>query len=187
MVEDVDILPHAALKDLKNPTKRQKSERHMKANGDRRRTPIPLSGSTAKLDDFMYLRAIVKNDISNSDALELLIRSGYTDEEAWEKALRRLGLRTDETPRDFKVIAYEGGESDASRSTQDFRSTSNSTLSAGGIFTPTRPVDEAFCYLHAQCSYYTRHLPKMKEHVSSTHKVKAAEHKTSPLWRECTL
>ncbi|KFZ15841.1 hypothetical protein V501_02521, partial [Pseudogymnoascus sp. VKM F-4519 (FW-2642)] len=27
----------------------------------------------------------------------------------------------------------------------------------------------------------------MKEHVSSTHKVKAAEHKTSPLWRECTL
>ncbi|KFZ24597.1 hypothetical protein V502_00922, partial [Pseudogymnoascus sp. VKM F-4520 (FW-2644)] len=44
-----------------------------------------------------------------------------------------------------------------------------------------------FCCLHAQCSYCTQHLPKMKEHVSSTHKVKAAEHKTSPLWRECTL
>jgi hypothetical protein len=27
----------------------------------------------------------------------------------------------------------------------------------------------------------------MKEHVSSTHKFKAAEHKTSPLWSECTL
>ncbi|KFY17556.1 hypothetical protein V492_00584 [Pseudogymnoascus sp. VKM F-4246] len=27
----------------------------------------------------------------------------------------------------------------------------------------------------------------MKEHVSSSHRVKAAEHKTRPLWKECTL
>lgn len=44
-----------------------------------------------------------------------------------------------------------------------------------------------FCCLHAQCAYSTRHLPKMKEHVSSSHKVKAAEHKTRQLWKECTL
>ncbi|KFY17402.1 hypothetical protein V492_00706, partial [Pseudogymnoascus sp. VKM F-4246] len=38
-----------------------------------------------------------------------------------------------------------------------------------------------------RCAYYTQHLPKMKEHVSSSHRVKAAEHKTRLLWKECTL
>ncbi|KFY96556.1 hypothetical protein V500_02410 [Pseudogymnoascus sp. VKM F-4518 (FW-2643)] len=46
---------------------------------------------------------------------------------------------------------------------------------------------DGFCCLHAQCAYSTRHLPKMKEHVSSSYKVKAAEHKTRQLWKECTL
>jgi hypothetical protein len=32
-----------------------------------------------------------------------------------------------------------------------------------------------FCCLHAECAYCTRHLPKMKEHVSSAHKARAAE------------
>jgi hypothetical protein len=44
-----------------------------------------------------------------------------------------------------------------------------------------------FCCLQPGCSYCTRHFREMKKHVASTHKVKAARHKESPLWRECQL
>ena len=46
---------------------------------------------------------------------------------------------------------------------------------------------DGFCCLYSDCTYCTRHLPKMKEHVSSAHKTKAVEHKHSPLWKACTL
>ncbi|KAG4427113.1 hypothetical protein IFR05_017404, partial [Cadophora sp. M221] len=36
------------------------------------------------------------------------------------------------------------------------------------------------------CTYYTRHLPRIKEHVAS-HKVKDAEQKNGSLWSECRL
>jgi hypothetical protein len=37
-----------------------------------------------------------------------------------------------------------------------------------------------------RCTYYTRHLPRIKEHVAS-HKVKDVEQRNGLLWRECKL
>ncbi len=46
---------------------------------------------------------------------------------------------------------------------------------------------DGFHYLQLECDYCTRHPQKIREHVSSIHKLKAASHKTSPLWKKCKL
>jgi hypothetical protein len=46
---------------------------------------------------------------------------------------------------------------------------------------------DGFYCLQGKCTYCTRHLPKMKRHVASTHNLEAKGHKNIPLWKECKL
>ena len=46
---------------------------------------------------------------------------------------------------------------------------------------------DGFRCLQPGCQYYTRNPRKIKEHVASIHKIKATEHKKSPLWEACKL
>jgi orsellinic acid/F9775 biosynthesis protein OrsD/helicase-like protein/RAD3-like DEAD/DEAH box helicase len=46
---------------------------------------------------------------------------------------------------------------------------------------------DGFYCLQSDCRYCTRHLPKMKKHMVSAHRIKAKEHGINPLWKECKL
>lgn len=78
-LRDIEARPHAS--------------RHVKDDRTPRANPIPLSGSTAREDDFYAMRAIVKKKVSPDTEMKVLQDSGYVDEESWNKALVALGLR----------------------------------------------------------------------------------------------
>ena len=51
-----------------------------------------------------------------------------------------------------------------------------------------RPIEHLASYngfycLQPECGYCTRHLPKIKKHIASAHKIKAKKHKFDPLWK----
>ena len=46
---------------------------------------------------------------------------------------------------------------------------------------------DGFYCLQQACGYCTRHLPKMKKHMASGHKIKAKRNEASLLWKACKL
>ncbi|KFY90903.1 hypothetical protein V500_04893 [Pseudogymnoascus sp. VKM F-4518 (FW-2643)] len=152
MAQRAQISTKTVLNDLKNPNKRRTLERYTKMDRVTPRcTPIRLSGSTARLDDFIYLRAGVKDVVRKSDALELLKLSGFADDASWEMALRRLGLQEDPKPSDLKLVAAEDERevTEAPQLTFPFRPTASSAFSGAvmekknGFTTPVRPESKA--------------------------------------------
>ncbi|KFY89255.1 hypothetical protein V500_05840 [Pseudogymnoascus sp. VKM F-4518 (FW-2643)] len=90
------------LNDLKSLKKRPNAERHTRKDGTPRNKVISLSGSTARTDDGLILRAILKRGDHDS-ALDYLFDSKYADEKSWDKALECLGLQS--VGKDLEPIA----------------------------------------------------------------------------------
>ncbi|KFY02363.1 hypothetical protein V490_00532 [Pseudogymnoascus sp. VKM F-3557] len=82
------------LDDLKSLTRRPNAKRHTRQDGAPRNKVTALSGSTARTDDALILRSILKRGGNNDKALDYLIDSKYADRRSWDNALERLGLQS---------------------------------------------------------------------------------------------